>query len=72
MARRVSRQTQQQVLMHTWWVRLLLALLSLLVAYGFISLAIDSGNLFEYAAAILALWYAFRNSILAIRLGVFN
>ncbi|MBX4201962.1 hypothetical protein KW803_03690 [Candidatus Saccharibacteria bacterium] len=72
MAKRVSRKTQQQVLMQTWWVRLVIALVFLMLSYGFISLAIDSGNLFEYAAAIVCFWYALHNSIRTFRLAVFN
>lgn len=68
MARRVSRRTHQQVLMDTWWVRAIITFVALLTAYGFASLAIDSGSLFEYAAAIACIWYAFHNGIRAVRL----
>jgi hypothetical protein len=71
MARRVSRRTHQQVLMQTWWVRAALALACLLLAYGFASLAIDSGNLLEYAITIILVWYAGRNTIRAFRLALF-
>ena len=70
MARRVSRKTHQQVLMQAWWVRALLALASILLAYGFASLAIDSGNLLEYAITIALLWYGVRNIFRAFRLAV--
>lgn len=71
MARRVSRRTHQQVLMQTWWVRAGLALAFILLGYGFASLAIDSGNLLEYAAAIASLWYGFQNAIRTVRLAFF-
>jgi hypothetical protein len=58
--------------MQTWWVRTLLALAFLLLGYGFASLAINSGSLLEYAATIACVWYGFRNSLLAIRLGIFS
>lgn len=58
--------------MQAWWVRALLALALLILAYAFASLAIDSGNLLDYAAAIASLWYAVRNSIRAFRLAVFS
>jgi type VI protein secretion system component VasF len=72
MARRVSRKTHQQVLMRAWWVRAGLALAFILLAYGFASLAIDSGNLLEYAAAIASIWYGVSNGIRAFRLAVFS
>jgi type VI protein secretion system component VasF len=71
-ARRVSRKTHQQVLMEAWWVRALLALAFILLAYGIASLAIDSGSLLEYAAAIISIWYAVHNGIRAFRLAVFS
>ena len=67
MARRVSRKSQEQVLMQEWWVRALIAIVSVGLGYGFASAAIDSGNLFEYAAAIGFLLYAVRNSVKAVR-----
>jgi type VI protein secretion system component VasF len=72
MARRVSRKTHQQVLMQAWWVRALLALAFILLAYGMASLAIDSGNWLEYAAAIACIWYAVHNGIRAFRLAIFT
>jgi hypothetical protein len=72
MARRVSRKTHQQVLMQAWWMRALLALGCILLAYGFASLAIDSGNLLEYAATIALLWFGIRNAFRAFRLAVFS
>jgi hypothetical protein len=68
MARRVSRKTHEQILMQVWWVRALLALAFLLLGYGFASLAIDSGNLLEYAATIACVWYGVRNIIRSFRL----
>ena len=72
MARRVSRRSHEQILMQNWGVRAGLAVAFLLLAYGFASLAIDSGSLLEYAATIASLWYAVRNAIRAIRLAVFS
>ena len=63
MARRISRQTHQQVLMQTWWTHAVIAFVFVLITYGFISLAIDSGNLVEYVAALAALWYGVRSAI---------
>jgi hypothetical protein len=67
MARRVSRKSQEQVLMQTWWVRGLIALAFVGIAYGFASLAIDSGNLLEYAITIAFLWWAVHHAIRAVR-----
>ncbi|MBX4197117.1 hypothetical protein KW801_00995 [Candidatus Saccharibacteria bacterium] len=72
MARRVSRKTHQQVLMQAWWVRALLALAFIMLAYGFASLAIDSGSLLEYAVALASIWYAVHNSVRAFRLAIFS
>lgn len=70
MARRVSRRSHEQLLMQTWWVRVLLALVFIILAYAFASLAIDSGNLLEYAAAIASIWYSVNNAVKAFRLAV--
>jgi hypothetical protein len=67
MARRVSRASHQQVLMHRWWVRGLIALAFIGVAYGFASLAIDSGNLLEYVITIVFVWWALHHAIRAAR-----
>lgn len=58
--------------MQVWWVRALLALALILLAYGFASLAIDSGSLLEYAAAIVCVWYGVRNGIETFRLAFFS
>lgn len=52
MAKRVSRQSTDQKLYGKWWVQLILAAVSLGIAYGFASLAIDNGSLLTYAVAI--------------------
>jgi hypothetical protein len=67
MARRVSRKSQEQILMHKWWVRVLITVAFFGLAYGFASLAIDSGKTLEYAAAILFLWWAIHHAIRAVR-----
>lgn len=72
MARRVSRRSHEQVLMSKWWVRALLGITFILLAYGFASLAIDSGNLLEYLAAILLLYWGAKHSYRAVRLALFS
>jgi len=67
MGRRIIRQSQEQKLMHRWWVRLLLALAFFGLAYGFISLAINSGRLIEYGIGLVLIWYAFKHVLRAIR-----
>jgi hypothetical protein len=67
MARRVSRKSQEQILMHRWWVRALLALAFIGLAYGFASLAIDSGSLLEYVVTIAFVWWAVHHAIRAVR-----
>jgi len=44
--------------MRRWWVRLVLALIFAGIAYGFASLAIDSGSLAYYALAIFFIVWA--------------
>jgi type VI protein secretion system component VasF len=68
MARRVSRRTHQQELMQTWWVRVLLSIAFLLLAYGFASLAIDSGSLLEYAVTIGLAWFGVKHFIRSVRI----
>jgi len=70
MARRVSRRSQEQVMMNQWWVRALVALAFIGLAYGFASLAIDSGNLLEYAVTILLLWFGVRHAVRAVRFAI--
>jgi len=72
MARRVSRRSQQQELMQAWGVRAALALVFLGLSYGFASLAIDSGNILEYAAAIAGLWFGVHNLFRSLRLAFFS
>ena len=67
MARKVSRNSQQRILMHKWWVRALVCLAFLGLAYGFASLAIGSGSLFEYAATIVFVWWAVHHAVLSAR-----
>lgn len=57
--------------MQTWWVRALLAAAFLLLAYGFASLAIDSGSLLEYAVAIVLIWFAAKSAVRSVRLAFF-
>jgi hypothetical protein len=58
--------------MQMWGVRAGLSVIFLLLGYGFASLAIDSGNLLEYAAAIICLWYGVHNIIRTFRLALFS
>jgi hypothetical protein len=67
MARRISRQSQEVIMMHKWWVRALIGLAFLGLAYGFASLAIDTGSLLEYAITIAFVWWAVHHIIRAFR-----
>ena len=64
----MAAKTKQQILLQTWWVRSLLGLACLLLAYGFASLAIDSGNWLEYALAIVLIWFGVKDLIRSVRL----
>jgi hypothetical protein len=65
--RRDSGPTTEMLAMHKWWVRALIALAFIGLAYGFASLAIDSGSLLEYAAAIAFVWWAVHHLKRAVR-----
>ena len=67
MAKRVSRRSHEQVMMNQWWVRAVIAVAFILLAYGFASLAIDSGNWLEYLAAILLVWWGVKHAVRAVR-----
>ena len=54
--------------MQNWWTHALIAVVFVLIAYGFASLAIDSGSIIEYVAMLAALWYAVRSAISTFRL----
>lgn len=67
MAKRVSRRSHEQALMQQWWVRILIAIAFVLLAYAFASLAIDSGNWLEYIAAIVLVWWGVKHGYRAVR-----
>lgn len=64
----MARQTKQQQMMRTWWIRGLLGIALLLLAYGFASLAIDSGSWLEYAVTIIFVWFGVKDIFLSVRL----
>lgn len=55
MARRPS---EEQKLMRKWWVLGVIALIFIGLSYGFISLALDSGSLWQYAVGLAFLVWA--------------
>ncbi len=63
----MARKNQQKELMAKWWVRVLVGLAFLAIAYGFASLAIDSGNLLEYVVTIAFAWWAIHHIVYAVR-----
>jgi len=58
MVRRVSRQSQEVKVMQVWWIRILLTFVFVGAAYGFASLAINTANMFAYAATVIFLVWA--------------
>jgi hypothetical protein len=66
MAKQTTKNSRQ-ALMRTWWVRALVALAFIGLAYGFASLAIDSGNLLEYLVTLVFLWWAVKHAVRAVR-----
>lgn len=68
MAKGITRKSHQQLLMQTWWVRAILAAAFILIAYGFASLAINSGSLWQYALAVIFVWWALVHAVRSVRL----
>jgi predicted tellurium resistance membrane protein TerC len=64
----MARKTRQQMMMRIWWVKGLLAIAMLLLAYGFASLAIDSGSWLEYVVTIILVWFGVKDLFLSVRL----
>ncbi len=54
---------EEQRILNKRWVRAVMALLFLGIAYGFASLAIDSGSLFEYALTIFFFVWAIKTTV---------
>lgn len=57
------KESAEEKLYHKSWVRLLLALAFFGLGYGFISLAIDDGNLLEWAIGFFFAGWAINNLI---------
>ncbi len=72
MVRRITRRSQEQALMQRWWIRAIVALAFTGLAYGFASLAINSGNLLEYLITLVFLWWAIRHAVRAVRFAFFS
>jgi uncharacterized ion transporter superfamily protein YfcC len=65
-----KRITEEQKLMRQWWVLLILAAVFLGLAYGFASVAIDSGSLWQYGLAVIFLTWAIKYIAKGIRLAL--
>jgi len=63
----MPRQNDEQRLLNNWWARALLAVIFAGLAYGFASLAVDSGSLIEYALTIFFFVWAIKSAINAVR-----
>lgn len=63
----MAKNNRYKQLANTWWAQTLMALVFLAVAYGSASLAIDSGNLFEYALTLFFLVLTIRTTIHVVR-----
>ncbi len=59
-------RSQEQKILDIRWVRAAMALVFLGITYGFASLAIDSGNLLEYALTIIFLAWAIKYAAQAV------
>ncbi len=67
MAKRISRRSQNQQAIHTWWASAALALVFLGLTYGFASWAIDSGSLWLYALTLIFFVWAINRGLAAVR-----
>lgn len=63
----MARQTEEQILWRKWWIRIITAIVFLAVAYGFVSLAVDSGHIWQYALAIIFLVFAIKYLVFGLR-----
>jgi hypothetical protein len=55
----VQRLNKEQKMFNVWWTRFVVAIVFLGLGYWFASVAINDGNLFHYAAAIILVVWAF-------------
>jgi len=63
----MPRQNEEQKILNKRWVRAIMALIFLGITYGFASLAIDSGNLMEYALTFFFFVWAIKSAVYAVR-----
>lgn len=63
----MPQKNEEQKLLNKRGVRTLVALAFIGIAYGFASLAIDSGSLFEYALTIFFLAWATKSATRSFR-----
>lgn len=66
MARRVRRRNQGELLVHKWWVNLILMVALLGVTYLFIFMAMSSNNVLEYFLAVCSAGWAINRAIAAL------
>ncbi|HZP55453.1 MAG TPA: hypothetical protein VFB03_01645 [Candidatus Saccharimonadales bacterium] len=64
----MAKQTEEQKLMHRWWILVLIALVFLGLGYGFFYLATDSGSLWQYAICIIFVVWAVKYIVRGARL----
>ena len=62
-------KNDEQKILNKRWVRAVMALIFLSIAYGFASLAIDSGSLIEYVLAIIFLVWGIKSTVRVLRRG---
>ncbi|HVS79144.1 MAG TPA: hypothetical protein VHD84_02565 [Candidatus Saccharimonadales bacterium] len=64
----MAKRTRQQMLMQAWWVRAILAVVCLVLAYVFLLLATDSAKTLDYILTVVFLWLGVRNAVRSVRL----
>ncbi len=63
----MAKQTEEQVLWKKWWVRIIIAAAFLALAYGFVSLAITNGSIWQYALAVIFLYFAIKHLFFGVK-----
>lgn len=63
MPKKASKENSEEKLYHKWWMRLFLALVFFAIGYGFISLAIDDGNILEWGIGLFFVGWGVNNLI---------
>ncbi|MGA3150666.1 MAG: hypothetical protein ABSD10_03610 [Candidatus Saccharimonadales bacterium] len=71
MARQDANQVNMPAYLQYWWAGLITVIIFLVISYGFVSWAINSGSLWQYVLAIVFFVWAVKVFVRAVR-RIFN